>query len=79
MKLNQFARITADPATQYRELAAIGLPADPAADFFATIQATYAKLFPVASSPQAIATRKPPLPSTTTTPWPLGCRRRNIR
>lgn len=55
MKLNQFARITADPATQYRELAAIGLPADPAADFFATIQATYAKLFPVATSPQAIA------------------------
>ncbi len=42
MKLNQFARLTPDIDQQLKELARIGLPADPQAPFADTAAAMYA-------------------------------------
>ena len=53
MKLNQFARLTPDIDQQLKELARIGLPADPQAPFADTAAAMYAAFFPEAYQPAA--------------------------
>lgn len=64
MKLNQYARLTPEWATQAKELTAIGLDATLDRPFVTVVATTYAKLLPTADTPEAVVDQAAQLAAT---------------